>query len=128
MKLTKEEKIYKYHLNEIFYFLYILGSNFKNYSAEELICFEEDMEGRFSSLFDEEYLNKLNFEFSLESIKLIRKLNDCLADLYKSAWLLNVSDKELKMINNYSHLIINELGVKYCEPIAFANSNLLIDW
>lgn len=68
-----EEKLTKYHKEEIIFILLILAENLSEYENEDLVCFTEAIEGRIDELFKSEKIILFLKEYEINN-EIIQKM------------------------------------------------------
>lgn len=128
----KNNKIEKYHFEEIILILLILKSELSNYDKDDLKCFSESIEGRIEVLFKKDFLFSLNREYGINNdIALeLEKIKNFVVKLYESNWIekLRELNQEVNLIRQSSSKILDDLNVSENDPKKFSEDHLNIDW
>ncbi len=127
-----EQKIRRYHFDEIRLILFICASNLANYSEDVLISFVESIEGRIEVLFKPEFLHSMSDFINIDNDIILdfQKLGNYLTNLYSSQWHNKMSDQNTSWlkVRLLSLDILQKLALEFIEPSSFLNNNLDIDW
>lgn len=131
MELTTEDKIFRYHYEEILLILFICACDIDKYNDDELVLFAEAIEGRVEVLFDELMLSRLTsyLKTTPEAFKEFFVLKSNLTALYSSQWHTKMNEKNdaWRRISLLAKNLIGVLGIKYIEPVYFMEQYLNID-
>lgn len=107
-----EEKLTKYHREEIIFILLILAENLSEYENEDLVCFTEAIEGRIDELFKSEkiILFLKEYEINNEIIQKMQVLKSEVTNLYTS-----MASKVEKRRKNAKHKNISHSNFRNVE-------------
>jgi len=136
MELSKEEKIIKFHFEEILLILFICASNLTEYDKEDLILFTEDIEGRVEGLFSSDYLRTIQSSGLLKVdeniIQDFERLKNILVGMYASQWhnKMRQNGADWMNVNMLAKRILDKINVGYMEPNSFKDDGryLNVDW
>src|SRR5688572_8528485 len=126
MEINNEEKIKKFHYEEILLILYICSTDLSEYDDDDLVIFTEDIEGRVEVLFEPDFLRELApFLYVNDQILSdFKQLRDILVGLYESQWHRKLRESELNNnLRAIAEKILNTLNVDYVEPNTFKDNN-----
>jgi hypothetical protein len=129
--MTTEQKIKRFHFEEIMLILFICSADLSNYDHNDLVCFAEDIEGRVEVLFEKEYLLGFTdrFQITPDILNDFQSLKEFLTSLYASSWHRKMKDKAVwAKANVLSSELLKKLNVGWVEPNAFKETHLDIDW
>lgn len=130
-KIDVEEKINRYHFQEIQLILFICATDLSQYRDSDLVNFTECIEGQIEYFFEPEYLLNLANYFNHIDDNIIKDfliLRDKVMSLYSSQWSNKMRGSDWDEIRVLSNKILGELHMQYVEPIAFIDNNLNVDW
>jgi len=127
---SKEFKIKRFHSDEIRLILFICATDLKKYDYEYLKNFAECIEGRIEVLLTPEYLKSISGFISVDnsSMNKIQDLKIILQRQYSSQWSKKMTNSDWKEIIKLSCEILEQLDIKYQEPLTFMENNLEVDW
>ena len=129
--MTTEEKIKRYHSEEILLILFICYTDLSCYTDVELVGFTEAIEGRIEVLFESDYLLGLEDHFQITSdiLRNFKSLKEFLTSLYSSRWSQKMKDKLIwSKANTLSCELLKKLNIDWIEPKEFIENHLDIDW
>ena len=129
--MTTEQKIRRYHSEEIMLILFICSTDLSNYDDGELEGFAENIEGRVEVLFEADYLLSLKDHFKITSDILndFKVLQGFLINLYASGWRNKMKDIAIwGKANILGQALLQKLSIDWTEPKRFIKNNLEIDW
>ena len=126
-------KMEKYYFEEIILILLILKSDLSTYSYDDLMSFNECIEGRIEVLFTKDFLLSLNevYVFNSVIIDVFEKLKNDVIILYESQWFKKLAETspEIVSIRLHASMILAELKISDKEdPKKFSETHLNIDW
>jgi hypothetical protein len=132
MNLGKEDKMKRYHYEEVLLILFISASDLSGYDEDDLIFFAEDIEGRADDLFETDYLEHHLNQFLKTDKEILHDFNslrDILISMYASQWHKKLKGQEPDRVeaNRLAKKILNAINVDYVEPIIYAEGHLNID-
>jgi len=126
-----DQKIKRYHSEEIMLILFICSTDFSNYKKEDLVCFAEDIEGRVDVLFATDFLQSLSDRFMItpDTLKDFEHLKDLLVNLYSSRWHKKMQDRTIwGEVNQSSSNLLRKLNITWVEPNVYRGTHLEVDW
>jgi hypothetical protein len=133
MTKSKNDKIKKYHFEEIVLILLVLASDLSRYDEDIISSFSEDIEGRIEVLFTKDFLSSLSDDFGISEVIILEleKLKNLVIGLYGSQWvkkkLIN-SNEETTIIKVSASHILDKLKIEKHDPKEFSEKHLNIDW
>lgn len=122
-----EEKITKYHKEEIIYILLILSEDLYLYKDEDLVCFTEAIEGRIDELFQKENIIHFMKEYEIDDIitKKMETLKNKVIGLYAPQWREKLANKEeMQDIKKLSTKILEILNIPKIKPLQYLENHL----
>jgi len=132
MKKMKNDKIERYHFEEIVLILLILASDLSKYVEDDLESFSESIEGRIEVLFTKDFLSSFNEYYGInDKIAFeLEELKNHVIKLYASQWIKKLisSNKEIAFIRLNASKILNELKIRNKDPKKFSEEHLNINW
>lgn len=127
-----EEKIKKYHTEEIVLILLILATDLSMYNDDDLICFAEAIEGRIDALFVRDFLASIGsfLKINHDIIHDLETIKTKVVQLYKPRWSRTLAEgsKEIVEIRLLATKVLDELGIAYREPWDYIDNHLIIEW
>lgn len=130
--MKKNEKIEKYHFEEIIFILLILTSELSKYDEEDLMSFSESIEGRVEVLFTKNFLSTLNKSFGITPniISDLEKLKKSVIKLYEPQWIKKLLgiNQEIAAIRLSASQILDSLKINKTDPKKFSEKHLNINW
>ena len=128
----KNDKIERYHFEEIVLILLILASDLSNYVGDDLESFSESIEGRIEVLFTRDFLSSFNKDYGINDKMTfeLEELKNQVIKLYESQWIKKMigSNQEISLIRLKASKILNELKIKNNDPKKFSEGHLNINW
>lgn len=128
----KNDKIERYHFEEIVLILLILASDLSNYVGDDLESFSESIEGRIEVLFTRDFLSSFNKDYGINDKMTfeLEELKNQVIKLYESQWIKKMigSNQEISLIRLKASKILNELKIKNNDPKKFSEEHLNINW
>lgn len=131
MDLTKEEKIKRFHSEEILLILFICATDLSNHDSDQLEDFTEAIEGRVEDLFEPDFLLSVDKFLGIKTYMLpdFENLKSTLTGLYASQWHYKLKDPATNSIlNDLATKILTDLKISYAEPNSYMENHLEIDW
>lgn len=122
-----EEKITKYHKEEIIYILLILSEDLYLYKEDDLVCFTEAIEGRIDELFQRENIIYFLKEYKINDniIKEMETLKDKVICLYSPQWREKLAnEEEMQDIKKLSTKILEILNIPKIKPLQYLENHL----
>lgn len=124
-----DEKIIKYHKEEIIYILLILSEDLSLYNNDDLVGFTEAIEGRIDELFQREniiyFLNE--YEINDSIAKEMEFLKNRVVCLYSPQWSKKLTNKEeMRDIKILSTQILGKLKIKRIKPLQYLENHLVL--
>lgn len=127
IKNNMEEKITKYHKEEIIYILLILSEDLHLYKEDDLVCFTEAIEGRIDELFQRENIVYFLKEYKINDniIKEMETLKDKVICLYSPQWRKKLAnEEEIQDIKKLSAKILEILNIPKIKPLQYLENHL----
>lgn len=124
-----EEKLTKYHKEEIIFILLILAENLSEYENEDLVCFTEAIEGRIDELFKSEkiILFLKEYEINNEIIQKMQVLRSEVTNLYTSQWHQKLKNEEkMQNIKLLATQILEMLNISKEKPLKYLETHLFL--
>lgn len=124
-----EEKLTKYHKEEIIFILLILAENLSEYENEDLVCFTEAIEGRIDELFKSEkiILFLKEYEINNEIIQKMQVLKSEVTNLYTSQWHQKLKNQEkMQNIKILATQILKMLNISEEKPLKYLETHLFL--
>ncbi|NJL55354.1 hypothetical protein HC928_09340 [bacterium] len=126
------EKILRFHYEEIIYALMILATDLRDYSEDDAKSFAEAVH-RLDVLAEPSFLKKLiqfKPEIDDEIISNIINLQINISKIYEGLWYKKLRDKSdvLDNCTILSKQLLKRLNEEYVEPIEYSNKNMDVDW
>lgn len=124
-----EEKLTKYHREEIIFILLILAENLSEYENEDLVCFTEAIEGRIDELFKSEkiILFLKEYEINNEIIQKMQVLKSEVINLYTSQWHQKLKNQEkMQNIKILATQILEMLNISKEKPLKYLETHLFL--
>lgn len=124
-----EEKLTKYHREEIIFILLILAENLSEYENEDLVCFTEAIEGRIDELFKSEkiILFLKEYEINNEIIQKMQVLKSEVTNLYTSQWHQKLKNEEkMQNIKILATQILEMLNISKEKPLKYLETHLFL--
>lgn len=124
-----EEKLTKYHKEEIIFILLILAENLSEYENEDLVCFTEAIEGRIDELFKSEkiILFLKEYEINNEIIQKMQVLKSEVINLYTSQWHQKLKSQEkMQNIKILATQILEMLNISKEKPLKYLETHLFL--
>lgn len=124
-----EEKLTKYHKEEIIFILLILAENLSEYENEDLVCFTEAIEGRIDELFKSEKIKLFlkEYEINNEIIQKMQVLKSEVTNLYTSQWHQKLKNQEkMQNIKILATQILEMLNISKEKPLKYLETHLFL--
>lgn len=124
-----EEKLTKYHKEEIIFILLILAENLSEYENEDLVCFTEAIEGRIDELFKSEKIIVFlkEYEINNEIIQKMQVLRSEVTNLYTSQWHQKLKNQEkMQNIKILATQILEMLNISKEKPLKYLETHLFL--
>lgn len=124
-----EEKLIKYHKEEIIFILLILAENLSEYKNEDLVCFSEAIEGRIDELFKSEKIILFLKEYAIndEIIQKMQVLRSEVTNLYTSQWHQKLKNEEkMQNIKILTTQILEMLNISKEKPLKYLENHLFL--
>lgn len=124
-----EEKLTKYHKEEIIFILLILAENLSEYENEDLVCFTEVIEGRIDELFKSEKIIVFlkEYEINNEIIQKMQVLKSEVTNLYTSQWHQKLKNQEkMQNIKILATQILEMLNISKEKPLKYLETHLFL--
>lgn len=124
-----EEKLTKYHKEEIIFILLILAENLSEYENEDLVCFTEAIEGRIDELFKSEKIIVFlkEYEINNEIIQKMQVLKSEVTNLYTSQWHQKLKSQEkMQNIKILATQILKMLNISEEKPLEYLENHLFL--
>lgn len=132
MEEDRNEKILRYHYEEIVLILIILAYDLKKYSDDDLSSFSEAIEGRVEVLFRAEFLSKLEAKNYIPEglISKFEDLKNNIVRFYESGWMKKLlkQDKPILAVKRKALEILIELKIEENDANKYSDSHLNINW
>ena len=118
-----DEKIIKYHIEEIKLILFILSTDLSDYDEDTLILFTEAIEGRIDVLFSFDFISDLN-----ENLKINKDITDKfeilrrkVIKIYSKQWheKLKKNNEDIIEIRQLAKVILKLSDINYIEPLNY---------
>src|SRR6478609_8391127 len=123
MELSNEDKIKRFHYEEILLILYICASEISQYDEDSLVLFAEVIEGRVEDLFVVEYLIGLHkfLQLNEDILEDFERLREIITGIYSSQWhtKMNSQDPQWSKANSLAKKILQDINVVFVEPNSF---------
>lgn len=124
-----EEKLTKYHREEIIFILLILAENLSEYENEDLVCFTEAIEGRIDELFKSEKIIVFlkEYEINNEIIQKMQVLRSEVTNLYTSQWHQKLKNEDkMQHIKIIATQILEMLNISKEKPLKYLETHLFL--
>lgn len=131
MGSDKEDKIEKYHFEEIVFILLILATDLSKYEGET-DSFGESIEGRIEVLFTRNFLTSLDKKYGVtdEIGKSLEMLKSMVVSLYEPNWTRKLFEpnKGVDEIRVKASQVLGVLKIDIIDPLKFLDDHLIVDW
>lgn len=124
-----DEKIIKYHKEEIIYILLILSEELFLYKEDDLVNFTEAIEGRIDDLFKKENVIYFLKEYEINDTitKKMETLKNEVINLYSPQWRNKlVNEKEMLNIKKLATQILEMLNIPKIKPLQYLENHLFL--
>ncbi|MEI6950846.1 hypothetical protein V9K67_26940 [Paraflavisolibacter sp. H34] len=129
--ISTEQKIKRYHSEEIMLILFICSADLSDYKKEDLVNFSEAIEGRIEVLFEPSFLLGLSdhLEITPEVLEDFQRLRELLISFYSSSWHKKMQEKAIwGKVSDLSSGLLKRLNIDWVEPNKFIDNHLEVDW